>query len=63
MGFVLSPSDFESFHMAVGEGMLTGSIPIVWNWDGANEIWPKEYIVNDTNEAKKLIENITLLSR
>lgn len=59
VGFVLSPSDFESFHMAVGEGMLTGSIPIVWNWDGADEIWQKEYIVNDVNQAKDLILNMS----
>ncbi len=39
VGFILSPSDFESFHMAIGEGMLTGAVPIIWDWDGASEIW------------------------
>lgn len=58
VGFILSPSDFESFHMAVGEGMLTGSIPIVWNWNGADNIWPKEYVVQDVNQAKDLVLNI-----
>lgn len=55
VGFILSPSDFESFHMAIGEGMLTGSIPIVWNWDGASEIWGENYIVNSVKEAKDLV--------
>lgn len=59
VGFVLSPSDFESFHMAAGEGMLTGSMPVVWNWEGADEIWPKEYIVQNGNEAKNLILSIS----
>lgn len=59
VGFILSPSDFESFHMAVGEGMLTGSVPIIWNWDGADEIWPKEYVIKNINQAKELILNIS----
>lgn len=58
VGFVLSPSDFESFHMAVGEGMLTGSIPVIWNWEGANEIWSKDYVVQDINQAKDLILSV-----
>jgi len=59
IGFVLSPSDFESFHMAVGEGMLTGTIPVIWNWDGAEEIWKKEHVVKDTDIAKKFILGMT----
>ena len=59
VGFILSPSDFESFHMAVGEGMLTNSIPIIWNWDGANEIWPNEYIVDNCSIAKEIISKIS----
>ena len=51
VGFILSPSDFESFHMAIGEGMLTGAIPIVWNWDGAKEIWGGGYVVDDFSDA------------
>lgn len=55
VGFILSPSDFESFHMAIGEGMLTGSIPVIWNWDGASEIWGNEWIVNSLQDAIKII--------
>lgn len=58
VGFILSPSDFESFHMAVGEGMLTGAAPVVWNWDGADEIWPSESIVKSVDEAKELIQKV-----
>jgi len=55
IGFILSPSDFESFHMAVGEGMLTGATPIIWNWDGAKEIWSKEWVIDNTAQAKEKI--------
>lgn len=48
VGFILSPSDFESFHMAIGEGMLTGTTPIVWDWDGAAEIWGEDKIIYST---------------
>jgi|WetSurMetagenome_2_1015567.scaffolds.fasta_scaffold00497_17 glycosyltransferase involved in cell wall biosynthesis len=51
VGFILSSSDFESFHMPVGEAMLTGCVPIVWNWEGAADIWPKESIVDDAYAA------------
>jgi glycosyltransferase involved in cell wall biosynthesis len=52
VGFILSPSDFESFHMAVGEGMMTGAKPVIWNWNGAAEIWGEKWIVRSLQEAK-----------
>lgn len=51
VGFILSPSDFESFHMAIGEGMLTGATPVIWDWDGAAEIWGEEFIIRDIVNA------------
>jgi glycosyltransferase involved in cell wall biosynthesis len=51
VGFILSPSDFESFHMAIGEGMLTGTHPIIWDWDGASEIWGKEVVISGVEQA------------
>ncbi|OQV30180.1 glycosyltransferase family protein [Alcaligenes phenolicus] len=56
VGFILSPSDFESFHMAVGEGMLTGAVPIIWNWEGAGDIWGEKWVVKDVIEAKAAIK-------
>lgn len=55
VGFILSPSDFESFHMAVGEGMLTGAVPVIWPWDGATEIWPEEFVIADSKAAAEFI--------
>lgn len=49
--FILSPSDFESFHFSVAEGAASGSFPVVWNWTGAEDIYPQKWIVNNTAEA------------
>jgi len=55
VGMILSPSDFESFHMAIGEGLLTGAMPIIWDWEGAAEIWGSEWVVRGIQEAKQRI--------
>jgi len=55
VGYILSPSDFESFHMAVGEGLLTGCRPVIWPWDGAKDIWGEEYIVANTEKAAEAV--------
>lgn len=55
VGFILSPSDFESFHMAIGEGVLTGTLPVIWSWDGAAEIWGNQWIVDSVHDAQKMI--------
>nr|WP_298249103.1 glycosyltransferase [uncultured Halomonas sp.] len=57
VGFILSPSDFESFHMAIGEGMLTGATPIIWDWDGAAEIWGDKYVIRSLQGAKQAVLN------
>src|SRR5699024_6356036 len=50
IGIVLSPSDEESFHLAPAEGMASGAVPIVWNRDGAEEIFG-EGNVHKTEES------------
>lgn len=55
VGFILSPSDHESFHMAIGEGMLTGAKPIIWNWQGAAEIWGSQWVIASVDEAKAAV--------
>lgn len=61
VGFILSPSDFESFHMAIGEGMLTGAIPIIWDWDGAAEIWGERFVIKKLSEAFSAVTKATPL--
>lgn len=56
VGALLSPSDFESFHMAVAEGAASGAVPVVWSWEGAGEIYPEFQLVNNAQEAAALID-------
>lgn len=55
IGYILSTSDFESFHLAPAEGMCSGTIPVIRSWEGSDTIYEKDYIYNDVNEAVKLI--------
>lgn len=55
IGYILSTSDFESFHLTVAEGMSSGSIPIILNWDGCEQIYPNQYICKNLDDAVNLI--------
>ncbi|WP_298774434.1 glycosyltransferase [uncultured Shewanella sp.] len=47
IGFLLSFSDFEGCHLSAMEAMGSGTIPLISNWKGADEIYPKKYIFKD----------------
>lgn len=51
IGYVLSPSDDESFHLAPAEGMASGTVPVLWPWPGAEEIYDPSWVVRDAAEA------------
>ena len=53
---ILSPSENESFHYAVADGVLSGCLPVVWNWKEATVIYPEDWVITDVDEAKTLIE-------
>ena len=53
IGYVLSTSDFESFHLAPVEGMATGSIPIILSWEGADTIHCNKFIYDSIEESVK----------
>ena len=55
IGFVLSPSDFESFHYSIADGVASGAMPVIWPWDGAKEIYTEDWVVTNTDEAVKAI--------
>lgn len=54
--FILSVSDHESFHLAVAEGAASGCTPIVLPWEGADEIYPGEWMVDDIRSAVQEIK-------
>jgi len=51
VGVMLSPSDFESFHMAVAEAAAASTLPIVWDWEGVRDIYPEVVPVGSIEEA------------
>jgi len=48
---ILSPSENESFHYAVADGVLSGCLPIVWNWKESDRIYPHHWIVTTIDDA------------
>jgi glycosyltransferase involved in cell wall biosynthesis len=48
VGFVLSTSDDESFHVAPVEGMVSGAVPVVRPWPGADTVYDTRWIHPDT---------------
>lgn len=64
--FILSPSDFESFHYALADGVLSGCWPLIWPWDEAVRIYDQDWIVSDNDEALaevKRVMNLTIRTR
>lgn len=53
---IISTSEKESFHMAIAEGISSGSTPIVWKREGSSEIFPTVVKSNSPNQAAKLID-------
>ena len=58
IGVILSTSDLEAFHLAPMEGMASGATPIVFNWEGADLLYPHEFIVTSVDEAVEKIKNL-----
>jgi glycosyltransferase involved in cell wall biosynthesis len=44
IGFILSTSDDESFHMAPAEGMASRAVPVIRHWPGAETIYDARWI-------------------
>lgn len=57
IGWMLSPSTRETFHLAPVEGMASGAVPVIWRRSGSEEIFPAEWNVSDAGEAAQLIRS------
>ncbi|NDO78827.1 glycosyltransferase [Kocuria indica] len=51
IGWMLSPSSRETFHLAPVEGQASGAVPVVWDREGAREIFPEEFVHADMTSA------------
>lgn len=59
IGHILSVSDFEGSHQAVAEGMATGCVPAIRDWEGAGQIYPPKYIAGSVEALAELIHRNT----
>lgn len=55
VGWVLSPSYRESFHLAPIEGMAGGAVPVVWDRQGARDIFSERWTHASTEAAAEFI--------
>ncbi|WP_339119359.1 glycosyltransferase [Halomonas sp. BMC6] len=61
--YILSPSDFESFHYAVADGVLSGCYPLIWPWEESGRIYSSEWCVGCSEDAVLLIDEFYGLDR
>lgn len=59
VGWVVSPSELESFHLAPAEGMASGALPLFWPRDGVEQIFGTEFLYHDLD---KMADNIIATS-
>ena len=58
VGFVLSTSDDESFHVAPAEGMASGAVPVIRHWPGAETIYDQQWIYETPAEMASFIASL-----
>ena len=56
IGFILSVSDDESFHLAPAEGMATEAIPVIRNWPGADSVYSGDWVTDDLEQMAARIQ-------
>lgn len=53
--YILSPSEQESFHYALADGILSGSHPVIWEREGVERLYSSEWVVSDVCGAVERI--------
>jgi glycosyltransferase involved in cell wall biosynthesis len=59
VGYVLSTSDDESFHLAPAEGMASGALPVIRSWAGAGTIYASEWLHDDVDDMSSWILDVS----
>jgi glycosyltransferase involved in cell wall biosynthesis len=59
VGFVLSTSDDESFHVAPAEGMASRAVPVIRHWAGAETIYDTRWIRETPARMAALIASLS----
>lgn len=55
IGYVLSVSDIESFHLAPAEGLVDSTLAFLLSWDGVEYVYPEEIIFDNIEDIKDMI--------
>ncbi|MEN6292427.1 MAG: hypothetical protein ABFD07_10505, partial [Methanobacterium sp.] len=55
IGYVLSVSDIESFHLAPAEGLADSTLAFFLRWDGVEYVYPEEIIFDNIEDIKDMI--------
>lgn len=55
VGWVLSTSDDESFHLAPAEGAASAAVPVILPWPGSDQIYNFNWIKQDVKSAAQFI--------
>ncbi|RSN68828.1 glycosyl transferase [Actinomadura sp. WAC 06369] len=63
IGFVLSTSDDESFHLAPAEGMASGAVPALLPWPGSDTIYDRRWIHDGPSAMAASIADTVALGR
>ncbi len=63
VGFVLSTSDDESFHLAPAEGMASGAVPALLGWPGSETIYDRHWIHEKPSDMADAIARIVAEGR
>jgi glycosyltransferase involved in cell wall biosynthesis len=59
VGFVLSTSDDESFHVGPAEGMGSRAVPVIRHWPGAETIYDKRWIRETPQEMAGFVASLS----
>jgi glycosyltransferase involved in cell wall biosynthesis len=59
IGWVLSTSDDESFHLAPAEGMASAAVPVIRAWPGSDTIYDRRWIHADPHSMVEEVRRIT----
>ncbi|TCI39152.1 MULTISPECIES: glycosyltransferase [Exiguobacterium] len=57
IGFILSTSDLESFHLAPAEAMTSGTFPIIRHWTGSETIYPDDVLMENVLDGVDIIRS------
>lgn len=55
IGFILSMSDLESFHIAPADGFASGGQGLLLRWAGVEYIYPEDFIFDSIEDMKQYI--------